>query len=502
MMRTEEHQPVRLSEYRPPDWLVETVHLDVKLHPTQTPVRATITFKPNPDGGAAAPLKLDGEGLTLVSLKLDGKALPADHYVATPDGLSIAQPPNGPFTLEIETLVDPSANTQLSGLYRSSGNYCTQCEAEGFRRITYYPDRPDVMAVFTTRIEADKAEAPVLLANGNLRDSGDLPGGRHFAVWHDPWPKPAYLFAMVGGRLGVVEDMFVTASGREVALRIYVEHGKEDRVGYAMDSLKLSMRWDEQAFGREYDLDVFMIVAVSDFNMGAMENKGLNVFNDKYVLASPETATDADFVNIESIVAHEYFHNWTGNRITCRDWFQLCLKEGLTVFRDQEFTADQRSRVVARIGDVRGLRAAQFIEDAGPLAHPVRPSLYHEINNFYTATVYEKGAEVVRMLQTLIGRDAFRKGMDLYFERHDGHAATVEQFIQCFADVSHRDMTQFMRWYSQAGTPEITRDRQLRRGRQDLPARAQAEPTADAGPADQGADGHSAGHRADRPGRS
>ncbi len=455
-MRTEEPRPVRLSEYRPPDWLVETVDLHVNLHPTQTPVRATLKLKPNPAAGAPAPLTLDGDGLTLVSLKLDGAPVAKDAYVATPDGLTIAQPPHRPFTLEIETLVDPEANTQLSGLYRSGGNYCTQCEAEGFRRITYYPDRPDVMAVFTTRIEADKSEAPVLLANGNLKDSGDLPGGRHFAVWHDPWPKPAYLFALVGGKLGHIEDSFVTASGRKVALRIYVEPGKEDRAGYAMDSLKRSMRWDEQAFGREYDLDVFMIVAVSDFNMGAMENKGLNVFNDKYVLASSATATDNDFVSIEAIIAHEYFHNWTGNRITCRDWFQLCLKEGLTVYRDQEFTSDQRSRVVTRIGDVRGLRASQFVEDAGPLAHPVRPELYREINNFYTTTVYEKGAEVVRMIHTLLGPEKFRQGMDLYFERHDGEAATVEQFVQCFADVNKRDPKQFMRWYSQAGTPQVT----------------------------------------------
>ena len=312
--------------------------------------------------------------------------------------------PNGPFTLEIETLVDPTANTQLSGLYRSSGTYCTQCEAEGFRRITYFPDRPDVMAVYTTRIEADKAQAPVLLSNGNLIESGALSGGRHFAVWHDPHPKPAYLFALVGGNLSAIEDRFVTMSGRNVALRIYVEPGKEGRCGYAMDSLKRSMRWDEEKFGREYDLDIFMIVAVSDFNMGAMENKGLNVFNDKYVLASGATATDADFAQIEAVIAHEYFHNWTGNRITCRDWFQLCLKEGLTVFRDQEFSSDMRSRPVKRISVVRGLRAAQFIEDAGPLAHSVRPETYKEINNFYTSTVYEKGAEVVRMVQTLIGK--------------------------------------------------------------------------------------------------
>jgi aminopeptidase N len=454
-MRTDITQPVRLKDYRPPDWLVETVSLDVLLHQTATKVRATIALKPN-SKTTAAPLVLDGDGLSLVSLKLDGAALPADSYVATSDGLTIAQPPARPFRLEIETLVDPSANTQLSGLYRSSGTYCTQCEAEGFRRITYFPDRPDVMAVYTTRIEADKTEAPVLLSNGNLIESGSLAGGRHFAVWHDPHPKPSYLFALVGGDLACVEDKFVTSSGRNVTLRIYVEHGKQDRCGYAMDALKRSMRWDEQAFGREFDLDIFMIVAVSDFNMGAMENKGLNVFNDKYVLASSDTATDADFAYIEAVIAHEYFHNWTGNRITCRDWFQLCLKEGLTVFRDQEFSSDMRSRPVKRITDVRGLRAAQFIEDAGPLAHPVRPEIYKEINNFYTATVYEKGAEVVRMVQTLIGREKFRAGMDLYFERHDGKAATIEQFIQCFADVSGADFAQFMRWYSQAGTPQVT----------------------------------------------
>jgi len=454
-MRTDIAQPIRLKDYRPPDWLVEGVHLDVALHPTQSKVRATISFKPNP-ATPAAPLVLDGDGLTLRSLKIDGAEPGPDSYLVTPDALTIPQPPNRPFTLEIETLVDPSANTQLSGLYRSSGTYCTQCEAEGFRRITYFSDRPDVMAVYTTRIEAGKKEAPVLLANGNLVEHGDLPGGRHFAVWHDPHPKPSYLFALVGGDLACVEDKFRTMSGREVTLRIYVEHGKEDRCGYAMDSLKRAMRWDEERFGREYDLDIFMIVAVSDFNMGAMENKGLNVFNDKYVLASAATATDADFSHIEGVIAHEYFHNWTGNRITCRDWFQLCLKEGLTVYRDQEFTADMRARAVKRISDVRALRAAQFVEDAGPLAHPVRPEAYKEINNFYTATVYEKGAEVVRMVETLIGPEQFRAGMDLYFARHDGEAATVEQFIQCFADASGRDMSQFMRWYSQAGTPQVT----------------------------------------------
>jgi aminopeptidase N len=454
-MRTDTAEPIRLKDYRSPEWLVDTVSLDVSLHPTGTSVRAALLFRPNP-ASAAAPLVLDGDGLRLVSLKLDGTAVPDGSFIATPGGLTIPQPPNRPFTLEVETIVDPSANTQLSGLYRSSGTYCTQCEAEGFRRITYFPDRPDVMAVYTTRIEADKTEAPVLLANGNLVEAGDTPDGRHFAVWHDPHPKPSYLFALVGGDLALVEDRFVTMSGRNVTLRIYVEHGKESRCSYAMDSLKRAMRWDEAVFGREYDLDIFMIVAVSDFNMGAMENKGLNVFNDKYVLASAETATDADYAHIEAVIAHEYFHNWTGNRITCRDWFQLCLKEGLTVFRDQEFSADMRSRPVKRIADVRALRSAQFVEDAGPLAHPVRPETYREINNFYTATVYEKGAELVRMVHTLVGKEKFRAGMDLYFARHDGDAATVEQFIQCFADASGRDMTQFMRWYSQAGTPEVT----------------------------------------------
>ncbi|MGB7176146.1 MAG: aminopeptidase N, partial [Xanthobacteraceae bacterium] len=458
-MRTEEARPVRLKDYQPPDWLIETVALDVSLHPTATTVRAKLKLKPNA-AGAPAPLVLDGEDLKLKSLVLDGKPLPAENFVATPDKLTIAQPPNRPFELEIETEVDPTGNTQLMGLYRAGATYCTQCEAEGFRRITYFLDRPDVMAVYTTRVEADKAEAPVLLANGNLIAQGDVPSkdsssSRHFATWHDPFPKPSYLFALVGGNLASVKDTFTTMSGRKVALAIYVEPGKEDRCDYAMDSLKRSMRWDEEAFGREYDLDIFMIVAVSAFNMGAMENKGLNIFNDKYVLASPTTATDGDYAGIEAVIAHEYFHNWTGDRITCRDWFQLCLKEGLTVFRDQEFTADQRSRAVERISDVRGLRSHQFVEDAGPLAHPVRPEVYHEINNFYTSTVYEKGSEVVRMIRTLLGRGTFRKGMDLYFTRHDGHAATVEQFVQCFADVSGRDMTQFMRWYSQAGTPDI-----------------------------------------------
>jgi len=454
-MRTEEHRPILLKDYRPPDWLIETVNLDVSLDPNATRVRSKLTIKPN-SVGTPAPLVLDGEDLKLASLLLDGKALLPEDFVATNEQLTIAQPPNRPFELEIETIIDPMGNTQLMGLYCAGATYCTQCEAEGFRRITYFLDRPDVMAVYTTRIEADKSDAPVLLSNGNLVAQGDVPDtGRHFAVWHDPFKKPSYLFALVGGQLACVKDSFITMSGRKVALHIYVEPGKEDRCSYAMDSLKRAMRWDEEAFGREYDLDIFMIVAVSAFNMGAMENKGLNIFNDKYVLASPATATDGDFASIEAVIAHEYFHNWTGDRITCRDWFQLCLKEGLTVFRDQEFTSDQRSRPVERISDVRSLRSNQFVEDAGPLAHPVRPELYHEINNFYTSTVYEKGAEVVRMIRTLLGPELFREGMDLYFTRLDGHAATVEQFVQCFADASGRDFSQFMRWYSQAGTPEV-----------------------------------------------
>jgi aminopeptidase N len=455
-MRTEQAVPVRLADYRPPDWLVETVDLDVSLDPANTVVRARLRLKPNPQAAAPAPVVLDGDDLQLRAIKLDGETLAADAFVATPERLTIAQPPNRAFMLETETVLDPSANTKLMGLYRSGKTYTTQCEAEGFRRITYFPDRPDVMAVFTTRIEADKAEAPVLLANGNLIDAGDMPGStRHFAMWHDPFPKPCYLFALVGGVLGAVEDSFTTMSGRTVALKIFVEPGKEARAEYAKDALKRAMRWDEQTFGREYDLDIFMVVAVSHFNMGAMENKGLNIFNDKAVLASYDTATDQDFMSVETIIAHEYFHNWTGNRITCRDWFQLCLKEGLTVFRDQEFTSDVRSRPVKRIADVRALRGHQFVEDAGPLAHAVRPQVYREISNFYTSTVYEKGAEVVRMLKTLLGQERFRAGMDLYFTRHDGRAATVEEFVACFADAANYDLAQFMLWYRQAGTPEV-----------------------------------------------
>jgi aminopeptidase N len=455
-MRPETPLPIHLEDYRVPDYLVETVDLDFSLEPRATRVRARTAFAPNPKGVQGAPLLLDGDELTLVSITLDGRRLEAHEYRLSETALTLVAPPARRFVLDIETKLDPTANTKLSGLYRSGGTYCTQCEAQGFRRITYFPDRPDVLAVYTTRIEAEHDEAPVLLANGNKVLEGKIEGStRHFAVWHDPWPKPSYLFALVGGRLGCVPGRFETCSGREVELGIYVEPGKEARATYALDALKRSMRWDEEAFGREYDLDVFNIVAVSDFNMGAMENKGLNIFNDKYVLASTETATDADYANIEAIIAHEYFHNWTGDRITCRDWFQLSLKEGLTVFRDHEFTSDIRSRTVKRISDVRTLRLVQFAEDSGPLAHPVRPRLYHEINNFYTATVYEKGAEVIRMLKEITGAEAFRRGMDLYFERCDGTAATVEDFIACFADVSGRDFSRFMRWYEQAGTPVV-----------------------------------------------
>ena len=414
-MRDPEPRAIRLSDYRPPDFLVETVDLDVRLHPTATRVTAELKLRPNPLGRPGAPLVLDGDGLTLEGLLLDGEILARTDYEATDSNLTIHAPPRQPFTLAIETLIDPSANTQLMGLYRSGATYCTQCEAEGFRRITYFPDRPDVLAVYTVRIEAERSEAPVLLSNGNPVRAGDAGDGRHYAVWHDPFPKPSYLFALVGGNLAKVEDKFVTMSGREVKLGIYVERGMEQRCGYALDALKRAMDWDEEAYGREYDLAVFNLVAVSDFNMGAMENKGLNIFNDKYVLASPETATDGDYAGVEAVIAHEYFHNWTGDRITCRDWFQLCLKEGLTVFRDQEYTADIRSRAVKRIADVRLLKSHQFVEDAGPLAHPVRPEIYREINNFYTPTVYEKGAEVVRMLRVLLGAKGFRAGMDLYF---------------------------------------------------------------------------------------
>ncbi|MBK5198153.1 MAG: aminopeptidase N [Methyloceanibacter sp.] len=450
-------KPKLLKDYAAPDYFIEEVDLDVALAPKATRISSKLRLRPNPKVATGGrPLVLDGEGLALESLALNGKKLAPKDYELKDGSLTIPRVPAQPFTLEMVTLCDPEANTALSGLYLSRGTYCTQCEPEGFRRITYFIDRPDVLAVYTVRIEADRAATPVLLSNGNPVAQGDIPGtSRHFAVWHDPFPKPSYLFALVGGNLASVPDSFVTASGRKVALTIYIEPGKEDRCAWAMESLKRAMRWDEERFGREYDLDVFNIVAVSDFNMGAMENKGLNIFNDKLVLARPDTASDADYASIEGVIAHEYFHNWTGDRVTCRDWFQLCLKEGLTVFRDQEFTGDTRSGPVERIAAVRMLKTHQFPEDAGPLAHPVRPASYIEINNFYTSTVYEKGAEVCRMLQTLLGREGFRKGLDLYFERHDGEAVTVEDFVEAMADVSGRDLNQFMLWYTQSGTPEL-----------------------------------------------
>jgi aminopeptidase N len=456
-MKPETPRPVHLKDYRPPAYLIDRVNLDVSLEPARTRVRSKLAVRPNPEtGGRREPLKLDGAQLELVDIALDGKPLGKKDFKLTDVSLTLAKTPSVPFTLEITTFVNPEANKALQGIYRSNNVYTSQCEAQGFRRITYFLDRPDVLATYTVRIDADPHAAPILLSNGNLQERGTLDGGkRHYAVWHDPHPKPCYLFALVGGDLAPISSTFRTMSGRNVHLAIYVEHGKQARAAWAMDSLKRSMRWDEQRFGREYDLDVFNIVAVSDFNMGAMENKGLNIFNDRLILASPETATDSIFEAIESVVAHEYFHNWTGNRITCRDWFQLCLKEGLTVYRDEEFTADERSATVQRIIDVRALKTHQFAEDAGPLAHPVRPESYIEINNFYTSTVYEKGAEVVRMIATILGRDAFRKGMDLYFDRHDGQAATVEQFVTCFEDASGVDLAQFRLWYSQAGTPEI-----------------------------------------------
>ncbi len=435
-------QAVYLADYTPPAFLVDKVHLTFRLAANSTRVLSRIAFRPNPLAQESV-FRLDGENLTLISGRINGVAVSPE---IGPEGLTCPVP-DTPFVWEAEVEIDPAANTALEGLYMSNGMYCTQCEAQGFRKITYYPDRPDVMAPFTVRIEGD---VPVLLSNGNPGASG--PG---WAEWHDPWPKPAYLFALVAGDLVAHSGSFTTASGREVALNVWVRPGDEGKCAYALDALKRSMRWDETEYGREYDLDVFNIVAVDDFNMGAMENKGLNVFNSKYVLASPDTATDMDFERIESIVAHEYFHNWTGNRITCRDWFQLCLKEGLTVFRDQQFTGDQRSHAVKRIEDVLQLRARQFREDNGPLAHPVRPASFVEINNFYTATVYEKGAELIGMLRQLVGADGYAKAVDLYFDRHDGDAATIEDWLKVFEDATGRDLSQFARWYAQAGTPRL-----------------------------------------------
>ncbi|MBY5932170.1 aminopeptidase N [Tateyamaria omphalii] len=442
-MRDAAPQTIYLKDYTPFGYIVEEVHLTFDLAPSATRVTSRIRFAPNPDATDRT-FFLHGEDLSLISAKIDGEPVKPTQA----EGGLTCDVPNVPFTWEAEVQIDPAANTALEGLYLSNGMYCTQCEAEGFRKITYYPDRPDVMSVFTVRINGPH---PVLLSNGNPVASGD-----GWAEWHDPWPKPAYLFALVAGELVAHRDSFKTMEGRDVDLALYVRPGDEGKCAFGMQALKDSMKWDEDVYGRAYDLDVFNIVAVDDFNMGAMENKGLNIFNASAVLASPETSTDSNFERIEAIIAHEYFHNWTGNRITCRDWFQLCLKEGLTVFRDSQFTADMRSEPVKRISDVIVLRAHQFPEDQGPLAHPVRPESFQEINNFYTATVYEKGAEVIRMLKTLVGDDAYSKSLDLYFDRHDGDAATIEDWLQVFEDATGRDLTQFKRWYSQAGTPRVS----------------------------------------------
>ncbi len=451
-MRTDEPRAIHLADYKAPDFRIETVALDFALDPQATKVTSKLVIVRK--GAAKAPLRLDGENQKLLAVTLDGRALSEGDYLLDDKGLTIASVPDQ-FTLETVSEIAPAANTALEGLYQSGGMFCTQCEPEGFRRITYFIDRPDNLSIFTVRIEADRQQYPVLLSNGNRVQAGPLDGGRHFAIWHDPFPKPAYLFALVAGDLGSIHDSFTTMTGRTITLDIFVEHGNEPRAHYAMGALKRSMKWDEEAYGREYDLDIFMIVAVSAFNMGAMENKGLNIFNDKVLLASPETATDDDYARIESVVAHEYFHNWTGNRITCRDWFQLSLKEGLTVFRDQSFSGDVRSHGVQRIQDVRSLRARQFPEDAGPLAHPVQPASYIEINNFYTSTIYEKGSEIIGMLKTLLGPEGYRAATDLYFERHDGEATTIENWVKCFEDACGRDLTQFRRWYHQAGTPVV-----------------------------------------------
>jgi aminopeptidase N len=459
-MKTDLPQSFRRLEYRPPVYTFDQVELDIALDPARTIVKSRIEVLPGKSFEAGAPLVLAGHELEFVSLRINGEA--HRHFELTSETLSVHSLPNegkDPFVLEIISICVPEKNTTLMGLYVSNGNFFTQCEAEGFRKITYFLDRPDVMARYRVTLQAREAECPVLLSNGNLLSTEKLPNGWHSATWEDPFPKPSYLFALVAGKLECIEETITTGSGAKKLLQIWVEPHDLKKTRHAMDSLIASIHWDEKRYGLELDLERFMIVAVSDFNMGAMENKGLNIFNTKFVLAQPETATDADFANIESVVAHEYFHNWTGNRVTCQDWFQLSLKEGLTVFRDQEFSADQMGsesgRAVKRIEDVRLLRQLQFPEDAGPMAHPIRPDEYQEINNFYTVTVYEKGSEVVRMYQTLLGRDGFRKGMDLYFKRHDGQAVTCDDFLAAMADANGKDLTQFQNWYSQAGTPRV-----------------------------------------------
>ena len=447
---------VKLSDYKVPAYIVDTINLDFVLDEERTVVSATSTYRKNPlSEDRSRTLFLNGDNLSPTALLLDDEEVMANMYEIRTDGLVLYEVPDT-FTLEIKTELNPQANTALTGLYLSSGNFCTQCEAEGFRRITYFPDRPDILARYTTRIEADRNNYPVLLSNGNLKEQGDLANNRHYVVWEDPFLKPSYLFALVAGTLVCISDTYRTRSNKNVSLEIYVQERNKNRCGHAMESLKTAMKWDEDVFGLEYDLDRYMIVAVDDFNMGAMENKGLNIFNSKYVLASPETATDQDYMGIEGVIAHEYFHNWTGNRVTCRDWFQLSLKEGLTVFRDQEFSSDMNSRAVQRVDDVRLLRQFQFREDAGPMAHPVRPESYLEINNFYTVTIYNKGAELIRMIHTLIGPLLFRKGMDLYFQRHDGQAVTCDDFVAAMSDAAGVDLDQFTLWYSQAGTPRVT----------------------------------------------
>lgn len=456
-MRTSEPKAIYLKDYKVPAFLIDKTELTFELDESVTVVTSRLHMRRNPASDEpTAPLILDGgEDVKLVALAMDNYLLPEEEYRVVDNQLIISATANE-FVLTCETLIEPQNNTRLEGLYRSSSMFCTQCEAEGFRHITYYLDRPDVMSVFTTTIIADEGRYPVMLANGNKTDQGQTEDGRTFVVWHDPFPKPAYLFALVAGDLEEKDDRFVTQSGREVVLKIFTEAHNIDKVGYAMDALKRSMRWDEEKYGREYDLDIFMVVAVDDFNMGAMENKGLNIFNSSCLLASPETTTDDAFLRVEAVVAHEYFHNWSGNRVTCRDWFQLSLKEGFTVFRDQQFSSDMNSPTVKRVEDVSFLRTAQFAEDAGPMSHPIRPASFIEISNFYTLTVYEKGAEVVRMIHTLLGEEMFRKGADLYFERHDGQAVTCDDFVQAMQDASGMDLGQFKRWYSQAGTPLVT----------------------------------------------
>ena len=450
-MLPKQNNTIYLKDYQSPLFSIESVNLQFDLIPNRTLVTSVLTIQAE---STERKLVLDGEQLELLEITIDGIALTAQQYEYDKNQLTIEAVPEK-FELKTVVAIEPEKNTQLSGLYQSSGNYCTQCEAEGFRRITFFFDRPDVLSVFKVKIIAEKTDFPVLLANGNPQESGELADGKHFAIWDDPHPKPSYLFALVAGKLEQVSGEFITMSGKKVALNILAEPHNIDKCEYALGALIRSMQWDEEVYGREYDLEVYNVVAVDDFNMGAMENKGLNVFNSKYVLALPDTATDNDFEGIESVIGHEYFHNWSGNRVTCRDWFQLSLKEGFTVFRDQEFSGDMGSRGVKRINDVNILRTYQFKEDAGPMAHPVRPASYEEINNFYTVTVYNKGAEVVRMLHTLLGADQFRQGTDLYFDRYDGQAVTTDDFVQSLADASGRDLTQFKRWYSQAGTPTL-----------------------------------------------